>query len=102
MPGEEPTTLPKPDFGPPPLPPGFPRWKHFAWDGWDIQIPVDWDLGALQVTPKDGYFRLDDEFEPRLMVKWQILKGAFSPEKAIERHFRKQLKALGQRVGGIS
>ncbi len=85
--------LPDPDYGPPPLPPGFPRWKHFGYDGWVMSIPVDWDLGALEVNPRGGYFRLDDEFEPRLMVRWQPVKGTFDPEKAIERHFSKRLKA---------
>jgi hypothetical protein len=85
--------LPEPDYGPPPLPPGFPRWKHFGYDGWDINIPVDWDLGALEVNSRGGYFRLDDEFEPRLMVRWQPMSGKFDPEKAIERHFSKRLKA---------
>lgn len=90
-PGKAPEfVLPEPDYSPPPLPPGFPRWKHFAWDGWDVEIPVDWDLGALENGPKGGYFRLDDEFEPRLMVRWQPVKGQFDPEKAIERHFKKQ------------
>jgi len=100
--------LPEPDWSPPPLPPGFPRWKHFAWDGWDLEIPVDWDLGALELSSKGGYFRLDDEFEPRLMVKWQPLGGRFDPEKAIARYFRKQPKTgelrprIGASVPGIS
>jgi hypothetical protein len=86
--------LPQPDAGPPPLPKGFPRWKHFAWDGWDMEVPVEWDLGALEIAPKGGYFRIDDEFEPRLMVRWQPLSGNFDPEKAIERHFKKNYPAL--------
>ncbi len=86
--------LPEPDSGPAPLPSGFPRWKHFAWDGWQAEVPVDWDLGALELTPRGGYFRIDDEFEPRLMVRWQPLKGKFDPEKAIERHFKKNYPSL--------
>lgn len=99
--------LPEPDFSPPPLPPGFPRWKHFAWDGWDLEIPVDWDLGALDASPKGGQFRLDDEFETRLMVKWQPLRGRFDPLKAIERYLRGRVKKarltpdLGASVPGI-
>jgi hypothetical protein len=92
--------LPDPDRGPPPLPPGFPRWKHFGWDGWQVQIPVDWDLGALDVSPRGGYFRLDDEFEPRLVVRWQPVKGDFDPEKAIERHFKKNYPRLSAADGG--
>jgi len=105
---DEAARLPEPDWSPPPLPPGFPRWKRFAWDGWDVEIPVDWDLGALEVSPKGGYFRLDDEFEPRLMVKWQPLGGRFDPEKAIARYFKKQPRTgelrprLGASVPGIS
>jgi hypothetical protein len=100
--------LPEPDFRPPPLPPAFPRWKHFAWDGWCVEIPVDWDLGALEVSPQAGYFRLDDEFEPRLMVKWQPIRGDYDPRKAIERYLRKTVKKaavdakLGAPVPGIS
>jgi len=93
FPGVAEVSLPEPDYSPPPLPPGFPRWKHFAWNGWDVRIPVDWDLGALFHNEKGGYFRLDDEFEPRLMVRWQPLAGKFDPGKAIERHFKKELKA---------
>jgi hypothetical protein len=88
--------LPDPDLGPPPLPPGFPRWKYFAWDHWQVEIPVDWDLGALETGPKGGYFRLDDEFEPRLMVRWQPLAGNFDPEKAIQRHFKKNYPVLAK------
>ncbi len=95
MPSQPEITLPEPDYGPPPLPAGFPRWKHFGWDGWHLETPVDWDLGALESGPKGGYFRLDDEFEPRLMVRWQPLKGRFDPERAIERHFKKQRRAAG-------
>jgi len=59
---------------------------------------VDWDLGALETQGGAGYFRLDDEFEPRLMVKWQPLKGRFDPEGAIRRHFKKRRKDL-ERAG---
>jgi hypothetical protein len=91
--------LPEPDCGPPPLPSGFPRWKHFGWDGWHLEIPVDWDLGALESTQRGGFFRIDDEFEPRLMVRWQPVSGTFDPEKAIERHFRKRLKDVPEAAG---
>jgi len=96
MPPPAEIVLPDPDYGPPPLPAGFPRWKHFAWDGWQLETPVDWDLGALETGPKGGYFRLDDEFEPRLMVRWQPLAGKFDPERAIERHFKKQRRSSGK------
>jgi len=88
--------LPQPDSGPAPLPSGFPRWKSFAWDGWQAEIPVEWDLGALEVSPKGGYFRIDDEFEPRLMVRWQPLKGNFDPEKAIARHFIRNYPSISK------
>lgn len=88
--------LPEPDFGPPPLPPGFPRWKVFGWDSWEVDIPVDWDLAAIETTPKGGYYRLDDEFEPRLMVRWQHLTGRFDAEEAIKGYLKKQGKALAR------
>jgi hypothetical protein len=99
--------LPEPIFAPPPLPSGFPRWKHFAWDGWDVTIPVDWDLGALAASPKGGSFRLDDEFEPRLTVKWEPVRGRFDPRESIVRYLRKRTKSgdvrsdLGAPVPGI-
>ncbi|HOX06136.1 MAG TPA: hypothetical protein PK280_07025, partial [Planctomycetota bacterium] len=99
--------LPEPTFEPPPLPPGFPRWKRFAWDGWDLTIPVDWDLGAIEFGPKGGFLRLDDEFEPRLMLKWQPIQHGFDPAKAIEKYLGKRLKGgdakprLGAAIPGI-
>lgn len=92
-----PVALPEPVTGPPPLPPGFPRWKHFAWDGWDLEVPVDWDLGALEIgRAGEGYFRLDDEFEPRLTAKWKPADGRFDPDRAVDDYLRKQVKALGK------
>jgi hypothetical protein len=84
----DPSKLPDPDYGPPPLPAGFPRWKYFAWDGWQMEIPVDWDLGAIETGPKGGFFRIDDEFEPRILIRWQPMRGQFDTRKSIERHFK--------------
>jgi hypothetical protein len=53
-----------------------------------VEIPVDWDLGVLDLGPRSGFVRLDDEFEPRLLLRWQPIKGDFDPERAMSAYFR--------------
>lgn len=72
------------------------RWKHFAWDGFDMEIPADWDPGVLEHSADGGLYRLEDELRPRLFLRWRPLKGktTFAPQAALEAHFERQAKAL--------
>ena len=53
----------------------------FAWQGFQLQVPSDWDLSAASGDYDTGYCRLDDETMPRLEIKWRgglRTKGASS------------------------
>jgi len=43
----------------------------FAWQGFQLRVPSDWDLSAASGDYDKGYCRLDDETMPRLEIKWR-------------------------------
>lgn len=44
--------------------------RTIACHGLSIQVPPDWSLAAISSQTDGGYFRLDDDYMPRLEVKW--------------------------------
>jgi hypothetical protein len=60
--------------------------RPVSWDGLSLSTPGDWEPARLG----RGYLLLEDGSGPRLELRWQRLKGGFSPDKALKRLARKK------------
>lgn len=62
--------------------------KTVGWDGISAQVPADWFLGAVTQEEDGGYLRWDDDYMPRLEVKWSKGKGFVDLESVIDRYLK--------------
>ena len=46
-------------------------WTTFAWRGFSMEVPLQWDLGAFDGDDDIGYLRLDGLYIPRLEIRWK-------------------------------
>lgn len=68
-------------------------WKLFAWEGLQLEVPSDWDLGALSGDARKGNFRLDDEHLARLEAHWERGRPRTDLAPVAERHIAGLKKA---------
>lgn len=71
-----------------------------GWHGVSVQVPRDWNLGAVGGDRKSGYLRVDDERMPRLQVKWS--QGGIDLEKKREEYARKLTVGKRKRPTGLA
>lgn len=62
------------------------KWKLFAWQGVQLEVPRDWSLGAVTGDERKGHFRLDDEEVVRLEARWERGRARTDLEPVVERH----------------
>lgn len=67
----------------------------FAWQGLQIDVPRDWELGSVSGGAKKGYMRLDDSDMPRFEATWEDgpLTG---PVSSVSDRYLKKAKIEGQ------
>ena len=73
------------------------KYKEFAWRKIYFQIPADWNMALESGSSKNGYFRVDDRYRPRLEIKWENIPFEKAPQsrKIIENFledFKKKIK----------
>ena len=51
------------------------NWTKFGWAGIVTELPEEWEISGLSGDQKEGYLRLEDEFMPRLELKWSVAKS---------------------------
>lgn len=72
------------------------EWKHFGWQGIELEMPADWSLGKIEGDRTKGYVRIDDEEMVRLEAKWDApKKGVYDLPAELARQikeFEKQAK----------
>ncbi|MBC8142624.1 MAG: hypothetical protein H7Y38_14430 [Armatimonadetes bacterium] len=52
--------------------------KTIGWQGYTVQVPVEWDMTGYSGTSGEGYFRVDDGENLSLEVKWATEKAPIS------------------------
>ena len=73
-------------------------WKPFAWEGMQLTVPADWELGAVSGDGRKGTFRLDDERLARLEAHWEVGRPQTDLAPIAERHVA-GLKKAAQKQG---
>lgn len=70
------------------------EWKQIAWNGIRFEAPADWEIGKIGLR----YLMLETETGPVMEVKWNPVKGRFSPKAHLRRlaalHHRKLRKTF--------
>ena len=70
------------------------RWRAIAWNGIRFEAPADWEIGKIGLR----YLMLETETGPVMEVKWNPVKGKFSPKAHLRRlaamHHRKLRKTF--------
>ena len=51
------------------------KWIKFGWAGIVAELPEEWEISGLSGDQNEGYLRLEDEFMPRLELKWSVAKS---------------------------
>jgi len=51
------------------------KWMKFGWAGIVAELPEEWEISGLSGDQNEGYLRLEDEFMPRLELKWSVAKS---------------------------
>ena len=51
------------------------EWAKFAWQGLELEVPEDWNLGRVDGDFSKGYARLDDAEIVRAEIEWRRLSG---------------------------
>lgn len=59
-----------------------PSWTTFAWRGFHMEVPVNWELGAFDGDDDIGYLRLDDLYIPRLEIRWKRARAGTNIDRA--------------------
>ncbi|RLE82463.1 MAG: hypothetical protein DRJ51_01370 [Thermoprotei archaeon] len=68
------------------------RVKVFGWRGFTFRIPETWELVHEKIGKKDGAFRIEDEYGPRMELSWERVPFTQMPEP--KESFEKMLKAM--------
>ena len=67
-------------------------WTTFAWRGFRMEVPLQWDLGAFDGDDDIGYLRLDGLYIPRLEIRWKRAR----PRTSIDNAARVYLDSLSR------
>ena len=60
--------------------------KPFAWQGIGLEIPRDWDLGALDGDAEKGFARIDDAAVARIELRWMPAPRGFDIQASTDRY----------------
>lgn len=68
----------------------------FGWQGIEMKLPANWELGGLSGDYNNGYIRMDDESIPRIELKWTKTKEK-KPDlnKILDAYFKTMKKRMG-------
>ncbi len=68
------------------MPENSAQWTIFAWQGFRMEVPLDWDLGSFDGDDASGYLRLDDLMIPRMAIRWKRFGRASHIDQAVKRY----------------
>jgi hypothetical protein len=64
-----------------------PNYVIAGWQGVTVEIPDDWNIGAISGDAKQGYVRFDDDTQARLEIKWATEQGFVDLDKVVRSYF---------------
>ncbi len=71
-------------------------WQVLAWQGFEVEVPAEWELSKANRDKKDGHITAhDEEGRPRLAIQWKVPKREVDLEKTLsdyEKRVGKQYK----------
>jgi hypothetical protein len=65
----------------------------FAWQGFAMEVPVDWNLAEYKMTGDVSRVRLHDDFNLRLELEWLYSRKRLNPER-IRKRYEKSAAAM--------
>ncbi|MEW6355373.1 MAG: hypothetical protein AB1696_03530 [Planctomycetota bacterium] len=77
------------------------NWTTFCWEGFEVEVPADWELGAASGGYESGYIRLDDPDMVRFEMRWEKARGKVTAKDVVDNHIKqaeKEAKRSGQNV----
>jgi len=72
------------------------NWTAFAWRGIQLDVPDDWNLGAVTGTDRKGHLRLDDDEIARVEVNWERGRARLDVKAAAASHLE-QLERVARK-----
>ncbi|NOZ22662.1 MAG: hypothetical protein GXP25_16415 [Planctomycetes bacterium] len=70
------------------------NWTDFCWQGLELEVPADWELGAASGHHESGYIRLDDPDMVRLEMRWEKAKGKVTAKEVVDNHIKEAQKEV--------
>ncbi len=80
----------------------FMEFVKFGWQGITMELPSNWEFGALSGDYDNGYIRMDDEDVPRMELKWTKSKEKKPDlQKILDEYFKGMKKRLGANADSL-
>lgn len=78
------------------------EFVKFGWQGITMELPSNWEFGALSGDYDNGYIRMDDENVPRMELKWTKSKEKKPDlQKILDEYFKGMRKRLGANADSL-
>lgn len=71
-----------------------PPAKRIAWQGLQLDVPLDWEVSGYSGDYAEGYLRVDDGEDVALEIKWVTVKSAAITSDGLSARCQKYLEAL--------
>jgi|LSQX01.1.fsa_nt_gb hypothetical protein len=65
------------------------KWHRLGWQGVQLTVPEDWNIGGIGGGQEEGYLRIQDAEMPRVELKWATSTGFVNIDAAVEGYLKK-------------
>ena len=73
------------------------RTTAIGWQGYTINVPEDWTIGAIGGDHMEGYLRIDGTDMPRCEVKWFNRQGPVNLDEVVGNYLKELQKKRRRR-----
>jgi len=65
------------------------KWHRLGWQGIELSVPEEWNIGGIGGGREDGYLRVQDAELPRVEVKWGAVEGFVDIQATVNGYIKK-------------
>jgi len=65
------------------------KWHWLGWQGIELNVPEEWNIGGIGGGREDGYLRVQDAELPRVEVKWGAAEGFVNIDATVNGYLKK-------------
>jgi hypothetical protein len=65
------------------------KWHRLGWQGIELTVPEEWNLGGIGGGQEEGYLRIQDAEMARVELKWATSTGFVDIDAAVDGYLKK-------------